>query len=142
YVIATALIGAVYTLILIPFAIYYAYTQKSLIRHRLLSEFVFYADKLISYILATGVGAGFAASMELKAVVDEVVVLIAFIFLAEKKTVDLGFSLDEFHDRIRKYLDRGIIATVLLTLGFACMAVTSILSSLSRSRSGSQSRFI
>nr|GEY08023.1 splicing factor SF3a60 homolog [Tanacetum cinerariifolium] len=46
YVFATALIGAVYTLILIPFAIYYAYTQKSLVRHWLLSEFVFYADKV------------------------------------------------------------------------------------------------
>ncbi|PWA57239.1 hypothetical protein CTI12_AA410990 [Artemisia annua] len=142
YVFATAIIGAFYTLVQLPFAIYYAYTEKRLIRHWLLPEFDFYADKLISYVLATGVGAGFAASMELKAILDEVVVLIAFILSAENEKVDLGYSIDEFHNRIHKYLDRGIIATVLLTLGFACMAVTSILSSLSRPKSGSQSRFI
>ncbi|KAL4556516.1 hypothetical protein LXL04_039172 [Taraxacum kok-saghyz] len=135
YVFATAVIGAVYTLIQIPFSLYYACTEKRLIRHSCLPEFDFYGDKLISYILATGVGAGFAASMELKEIVDDLVAFIAFILAAADENIDLGFDLDKFHSRTHKFLDRGIVATILLTIGFAFMAVTSILSSLNRNRS-------
>ncbi|XP_071709933.1 CASP-like protein 4D1 [Rutidosis leptorrhynchoides] len=136
YVFATAVIGVVYTLFQIPFAVYYAYKEKRLIRHSCLPEFDFYADKLVSYILATGVGAGFAASMELKEYTDEVVTLLDFI----RATIDLGFDIDQFHSRVDKYFHRGIITTILLTLGCVCMVIISILSSLNRS-SGTKSFF-
>ncbi|KAI3702679.1 hypothetical protein L6452_28428 [Arctium lappa] len=135
YVFATAIIGVVYSLIQIPFAVYYACTEKRLVRHSCLPEFDFYADKLVSYLLATGVGAGIAASMELKSIIDDTVALIAFILAAANPNVDLGFDLSQFKSQTHKFLDRGIIATILLALGFACMVVISILSSLNRSRS-------
>ncbi|KAI3751862.1 hypothetical protein L2E82_22953 [Cichorium intybus] len=134
FVFATAVIGVAYSLIQIPFALYYACTEKRLIRHSCLPEFDFYGDKLISYILASGVGAGFAVSVELKSVVDAVGTLIAFILAAATENIDIGFNLDQFQSRTHKFLDRGIIATILLTIGFAFMAVTSVLSSVNRSQ--------
>nr|XP_043614457.1 CASP-like protein 4D1 [Erigeron canadensis] len=133
YVFATAVIGVVYMLIQIPFALYYVVKEKRLIQHSCLPEFDFYADKLISYILATGVGAGFAASLELKQVTDSMVAILAFIIAALKGELDLGFDINQFNSKVHKFLDRGIIATVLLTLGFACMVVISVISSLNRS---------
>ncbi|XP_076882181.1 CASP-like protein 4D1 [Bidens hawaiensis] len=132
FVFAATVIGAVYSLIQLPFAFYYACNGKRMIRHPCLPQFEFYADKLISYVLATAVGAGFAASMELKEVVDSVVALLSLILIAVGSGINLGFDIDQFHSKVDKFLDRGIIATVLLTLGFACMAVISVLSSLQR----------
>ncbi|MFS8001976.1 hypothetical protein Hanom_Chr13g01196651 [Helianthus anomalus] len=71
--------------------------------------------------------------MELKDVVDGVVALLSLILDAAKSDIDLGFEIDQFKSRVDKFLDHGIIATILLTLGFVCMAVVSILSSLNRS---------
>ncbi|KVI06735.1 Uncharacterized protein family UPF0497, trans-membrane plant, partial [Cynara cardunculus var. scolymus] len=135
FVFATAVIGVFYLLIQIPFAVYYACTGKRLIRHSCLPEFDFYADKLVSYLLASAVGAGIAASMELKIIIDDVVALIAFIFEALNSNVDLGINLYEFKSKTDKFLDRGIIATILLAVGFGFMVVISILSSLNRPRS-------
>ncbi|CAI9264200.1 unnamed protein product [Lactuca saligna] len=134
YVFAIAVIGAVYSLIQIPFALYYARTEKRLIRHSCLPEFDFYGDKLVSYILATGVGAGFAASMELRETIDDFVAVIAIILAAVNENINLAFNLDKFRSETHKFLHRGIIATILLTIGFAFMAITSILSSINRTR--------
>lgn len=46
YVFATAVIGVFYTLIQIPFAVFYACKEKRLIRHSCLPEFDFYADRV------------------------------------------------------------------------------------------------
>lgn len=46
FVLATAAIGAAYTLIQLPFDIYYACTRKRLIRNGCMPEFDFYADKV------------------------------------------------------------------------------------------------
>ncbi|XP_059455180.1 CASP-like protein 4D1 [Corylus avellana] len=68
YAVAIAAIGAVYTLLQLPFAIYYAIKGKRL--NGCFPEFDFYGDKLISLLLATAVGAGFAISVEFKRNVD------------------------------------------------------------------------
>ncbi|XP_031249326.1 CASP-like protein 4D1 [Pistacia vera] len=66
YVIATGIIGFLYSLCQIPFALYHASKGKRLIRNRCLLEFDFFGDKIIAFLLATGVGAGFAVTFELK----------------------------------------------------------------------------
>ncbi|XP_022867537.1 CASP-like protein 4D1 [Olea europaea var. sylvestris] len=59
YVVTTAGIGFVYTLIQIPFAIYNVIKEKRLIPNGWLKVFDFYGDKVVAFLLATGVGVGF-----------------------------------------------------------------------------------
>ncbi|XP_068663099.1 uncharacterized protein [Aristolochia californica] len=66
FVMATAVLGCLYTLFQIPFAMYYVFTEKRLIRNKCLPQLDFYADKIVAFLLATGVGAGFAVTFELK----------------------------------------------------------------------------
>ncbi|KAJ0082553.1 hypothetical protein Patl1_11033 [Pistacia atlantica] len=47
YVIATGIIGFLYMLVQIPFAVYHASKGKRLIRNRCLPEFDFFGDKVI-----------------------------------------------------------------------------------------------
>ncbi|GMY23999.1 CASP-like protein, partial [Fagus crenata] len=89
----------------LPFAMHYACTEKRLIRDGCLPEFDFYGDKIISLLLATGVGAGFAISCELNRF---------------------------FHAR---FFDKGNIAAGFLLGATVCMAVVSVLSSIDRSTS-------
>ncbi|KAL3724874.1 hypothetical protein ACJRO7_029960 [Eucalyptus globulus] len=126
YVLATAVIGAAYILVQLPFAIYYACTKKRMIRNGCLPEFDFYGDKLISLILATGVGAGFAISFELKRYIrDFFDVLIEF---------GIPLSEDDKSKSI-KFLNWGIISAGLLALGLVCMVIVSVLSSINRNSS-------
>ncbi|PQM39267.1 CASP-like protein 4D1 [Prunus yedoensis var. nudiflora] len=76
FVLATAAIGAAYTLIQLPFDIYYACTRKRLIRNGCMAEFDFYADKLVSLVLASGVGAGFCVGFEFKRVLNDLFLLL------------------------------------------------------------------
>lgn len=84
----------------------------------------------MSLLLGTGVGAGFAVSFETKRHLNEI------ILAAEVIT---GEDLSESKSKNGKFLDRAIIATGLLFLGFICMAMLSLLSSVSRSRTGAKS---
>ncbi|CAI9754045.1 unnamed protein product [Fraxinus pennsylvanica] len=102
YVVAAAGIGFVYTLIQIPFAIYNVVKEKRLIRNGWLQVFDFYGDKVVAFLLATGVGVGFGVSFELKR--------------------GSGDS--------KKFLNRGNISTGLLFVGFVYMAFLSIFSSI------------
>ncbi|KAI6694258.1 hypothetical protein NL676_021968 [Syzygium grande] len=125
YVLSTALIGAAYLLVQLPFAIYYACTEKRIFRNGCLPEFDFYGDKLISLILATGVGAGFAISFELKTFIRD--------FFDVLLTFDI--ALDDDKSKAIKFLNRGIISTGLLALGLVCMVIVSVLSSINRNSS-------
>ncbi|KAF8008481.1 hypothetical protein BT93_K2222 [Corymbia citriodora subsp. variegata] len=113
YVLATAVIGAAYILVQLPFAIYYACIEKGMTRNEYLLEFEFYGDKLISLILATGVGAGFAASIEQQRHIKH----------------------DNDTRKWKNFLDLGIVSTALLALGFVCMIIVSMLSSINRNSS-------
>ncbi|KAI4326312.1 hypothetical protein MLD38_031638 [Melastoma candidum] len=117
FVLATAVVGAAYALIQMPFAVYFSCTEKRIIRHSFLQEFDFYGDKTISFLLASGVGAGFTFGFEQKQNL--------------KRFNDI--SPDEDIDKIMKFLDTAIVATGLLALAFLCMAVVSICSSIVRS---------
>ncbi|KAJ4713592.1 CASP-like protein [Melia azedarach] len=113
YVFSTAVIGAAYSLLQLPFTVYFVSTEKRMITGRFLPEFDFYGDKIISFLLATGVGAGFAITFEFKK------------FL----------NADDLKSRVEKFLDRSYIATGLLLGAFVCMAVVSVISSINRKTS-------
>ncbi|KAK2635618.1 hypothetical protein Ddye_030410 [Dipteronia dyeriana] len=123
YVLATAAVGFVYTIIQIPFAIYHAIKEKRVSKNQFLPEFDFYADKMVAFLLATGVGAGFGLTFELKKFVKD--------FLDSIKNLGIP-GVDESDSAINKFLDKAIFATGLLFLGFLCMAVLSIFSSINR----------
>ncbi|KAJ0037405.1 hypothetical protein Pint_22516 [Pistacia integerrima] len=96
YVIATGIIGFLYSLGQIPFALYHASKGKRLIRNRCLPEFYFFGDKIIAFLLATGAGAGFAVTFELKKLLKD------FIKSAEA-TFGVG-GLDETDLKTDKFL--------------------------------------
>ncbi|XP_058106962.1 CASP-like protein 4D1 [Magnolia sinica] len=126
FVISTGAIGFAYALFQIPFAVYHVSTGKQMIRNECLPEFDFYGDKIIAFLLATGVGAGFAVSFEFKKLIRD------FIDSFERLGVP---GLTESESKLDKFLDRANIATGLLFLAFLCMAALSVLSSLKRTPS-------
>ncbi|KAL3512475.1 hypothetical protein ACH5RR_025192 [Cinchona calisaya] len=126
YVVAVAGVGFVYSLIQLPFAIHYAATEKRWIRNDCLPEFDFYGDKLVSFLLASGVGVGFGVTFEIKRFLNAV--FAAFAALG-------GTDIDEQQSKTSKFFDRGNIATGILLVGFATMAITSILTSIRKAES-------
>ncbi|KAJ7975304.1 CASP-like protein [Quillaja saponaria] len=122
FVLAVAAITAAYILIQLPFAIYYAVKEKRMIRGGYLREFDFYGDKVISLLLASGVAAGFAVSIELKRFFDE---------LFDQFQVPKDDVTRSTNDN---FFDRGYIATGVLTVGLICMVVCSVLSSVNRNK--------
>ncbi|XP_057443459.1 CASP-like protein 4D1 [Lotus japonicus] len=123
YVVAVAAIAGLYCIVQLPFSLYYVVKQKRLIKNGFLPEFDFYGDKVISLLLATGIGAGFAVSYEFKKFFDS-------IFDAA------GFAK---HDPTRstndKFYNRSIIASAVLSVACLAMAVVSVISSINRSKS-------
>ncbi|KAM3319474.1 CASP-like protein 4D1 [Capsicum chacoense] len=127
YVLAAAAGGVLYSLIQLPFAVYQAVKEKRLINGQFLPMFDFYGDKVIAFLLASGVGVGFGVSIELKQLIDQLV----------DGFDSLGVTgLDEFEDKTKKYLDRGIIASGVLLVGFVTMAILNILTSANRNGRG------
>ncbi|XP_009777608.1 CASP-like protein 4D1 [Nicotiana tabacum] len=127
YVLAAAAGGVLYSLIQLPFALYYAVKEKRLIKGDFLPMFDFYGDKVIAFFLASGVGVGFGVSIELKKFIDQLVD--SFELLG----VD---GLEEFQDKSQKFLDRGIIASGILLVGFTTMAILTIFTSANRNGRG------
>ncbi|KAL7253143.1 hypothetical protein ACSBR1_007631 [Camellia fascicularis] len=111
YMLATIVIGIAYTLLQTVFTIYQLSTGNRLGGDRLF-QFDFYADKVMSYILATGAAAGFGATIDLKSVFE-----------------GTSSSFDQF-------FNKGKAAASLLLLGFLCAAVLSIFSSLALPKRG------
>ncbi|KAF7822089.1 CASP-like protein 4D1 [Senna tora] len=123
YVVAVAGISVAYGALQLPFAVHYAVHHKRLIGNGCFPDFDFYADKVISLLLATGVGAGIGVSYEFKKLFED-----AFKETGVPKS-------DPFRSTVNKFYDRGIIASAILALAFLCMAIVSVISSLNRNRS-------
>ncbi|XP_062112931.1 CASP-like protein 4D1 [Humulus lupulus] len=139
YVVATAAIGAVYLILQLPFAIYYGCTEKRLIPGKVLAEVDFYGDKVVSLFVASGVGAGFAVSFELKDFVPGAFDLL--ILVAQSASggggggaLDDDYTrlLQEERDKIPGFLDKGYIASGILLAGCVFMIFVSVLSSINR----------
>ncbi|CAL5184850.1 unnamed protein product [Lathyrus oleraceus] len=123
YVVAVASIAGAYCIVQLPFSFYHAVQQKRLIRNGFLPEFDYYGDKVISGLLATGIGAGFAVSIEFKRLFDQIF-------------NDSGVSKhDPTRSTITKFYVRGIIASGVLSAAFLAMFVVSFLSSFNRHKS-------
>ncbi|KAK7291334.1 hypothetical protein RIF29_06391 [Crotalaria pallida] len=123
YVLAVATITIAYCTVQLPFSIYYAVHQKRLVRDGYLPEFDFYGDKVISVLLATGIGAGLAVSLEFKRFFDNIF-------------DDAGVPKnDPTRSTNDKYLVRGIIASAVLSISFLSMFVVSVISSNNRNKS-------
>ncbi|XP_011000789.1 PREDICTED: uncharacterized protein LOC105108244 [Populus euphratica] len=133
FVLSTAVIGAAYTLLQLPFALYYALTEKRLIKLDILPELDLYGDKIIAFLLASGVGAGFAASVEIKSLLKDL--FDAFAIAGFQDTEDSKALYD-------KFLNKGIIATSALAFGFVCTALVSVLSSVNRTKTTKGLSFI
>ncbi|XP_019167343.1 PREDICTED: CASP-like protein 4D1 [Ipomoea nil] len=131
YILAVGAAGALYTLIQLPFAMYHVVKEKRMIRGKFLPNFDFYGDKVISFLLASGVGVGFSASVELKDTINSLMDTFEFL-LANENLISLDV-MEEFRTKLNKFFDREIIAIGILVGGFATMAILSILSSLNKS---------
>ncbi|TKY45283.1 CASP protein 4D1 [Spatholobus suberectus] len=116
-VVAIAAIACAYCIVQLPFAIYYAIRQKRLISNRFMPEFDFYGDKVTSLLLATGIGAGFVLSVELKKFIDS-------------KT----YGSNDYKSTYNKIFIRGFIASTFLLITFLSMVVISFISSNNRSK--------
>ncbi|TMX04689.1 hypothetical protein EJD97_005771 [Solanum chilense] len=106
YVLGAAAGGILYSLIQLPFAMYHAVKEKRLIRGKFLPMFDFYGDKVIAFLLASGVGLGFGVSFEFKDI------------------------------KRGETIERGYITSGLLLAGFITMAILTILTSMNRKGRG------
>ncbi|KDP38184.1 hypothetical protein JCGZ_04827 [Jatropha curcas] len=121
YMLSAAVIGIAYTFFQLPFAIYHISTGKRLIKNVAAIYFDFFSDKVILCFLASGVGAGFGATYDLKENLDQ----LDDIF---KK---LGSNLlSEFRTQMDDFFTMGYVSATLLLLGFLCFGVSSLLSFL------------
>lgn len=77
---------------------------------------------MVAFLLATAAGAGFAATYEFKKLLKNL-----FGNLSDAQT--------------RQFLDRGYVSVGLLFLGFICMALLSLLSSITPTASSSRRGF-
>ncbi|XP_034704239.1 CASP-like protein 4D1 [Vitis riparia] len=102
YMVFTLVVGFAYTLLQIAFTIYQVCMGKRLSSGDGLYQFDFYGDKVVSYVLATGVGAAFGATIDLK----------------------------EASSGANKFFNKGSAAASLLLLAFLFTAVSSVFSSL------------
>ncbi|KAL2233239.1 UNVERIFIED_CONTAM: CASP-like protein PIMP1 [Sesamum indicum] len=66
YMFYVTVFGIGYTLLQIPFALYFMLKKKHLITSYGFLKFNFYADKAMTVLLATGAGAAFGATMDIK----------------------------------------------------------------------------
>ncbi|KAL8470462.1 hypothetical protein ACS0TY_033084 [Phlomoides rotata] len=104
YMLATGVLGIAYTLVQTAFTIYFVSTGNRFGGDGL-ALLDFYGDKVVSYILATGAGAGFGLTVDTKR--------------------------GEDNSDINSFFNRASAAASLLLIGFLFSAVSSIFSSLS-----------
>ncbi|ESR54570.1 CASP-like protein 4D2 [Citrus sinensis] len=107
-------------------------TFKSDITHINFFFSFFFFIHVISFLLASGVGAGFAVTFEFKKVVN---------FFIES-LIGAGIpQAEEARSAIEKFFDKAYIANGLLLGAFACTAVVSVVSSINRPQSTSSGIF-
>ncbi|XP_009797006.2 CASP-like protein 4D2 [Nicotiana sylvestris] len=123
YVVSAGMGGFLYSFIQLPFAMYYAFTGKKVIKGRFLGMLDFYADKIITFFLASGLGVGFGVSSELKRYIN------GFVDTIESSGID---TFEELRTESKKFFDRGTLATTPLLAGFTTMAVLTIITSFHR----------
>nr|GMC96012.1 CASP-like protein PIMP1 [Ipomoea batatas] len=116
YLAATLILGIAYTLLQTAFAISQACTGKSIGGERF-SEFVFFGDKVVSYLLATGAAASLAITQELKKQNYTI------------KNYKMGMNETYVEDDMDKFANKASVAARLCLIGFLFAATSSVFSS-------------
>ncbi|RVW34605.1 CASP-like protein 4D1 [Vitis vinifera] len=129
YMVSVTVIGLAYTFLQIPFAVHYACTGKRLGAHDGLLKFEFFGDKVISYLLATGVGAAFGATFDLKKNLDDLERLVR-----RMNIYGSALLFSEIRSKLDDFFNLAYVSAGLLLLGFLCFGVSSIISSLALSK--------
>ncbi|KAK4279891.1 hypothetical protein QN277_011594 [Acacia crassicarpa] len=106
YMLAVIVIGLVYSLIQTSLAIFSMVSGDDVFKGKIANIFNFYADKIISYLLATGAAAGLGASEDLHRIFD----------------ATLNLNLDDFFAKANT-------SASFLFIAFICSAIASIYSS-------------
>ncbi|XP_038894422.1 CASP-like protein 4D1 [Benincasa hispida] len=128
YMLSVAIIGLAHTILQLSFSIYHLLTQNIPLWNGL-PQFNYYADQVITWVLATAAGAGFAVSAELKSFVD------SHSTVEKEFGEDYGFfspQVDEQKSLIDDFFDKANIATAILFLAFLSMATLILLSPFNR----------
>ncbi|KAK1256530.1 CASP-like protein [Acorus gramineus] len=110
YVLAVEAIGSVYTLVQIPFAV--LSIGKKFSKEKVLTTFNLVSDKIFALLFATGVGAGFGLTVEIKRVLN---------------ALERGGGGDSnSFGAVNKFFNKVQVSTGLLLLATLCMAALSI----------------
>ena len=124
YVLAASIVVSAYSLIQLPFELYFAVAGKRSFGKKFFGRLDFFADKLLSFYLASGVGIGYGVSTELKSYLNGFV-----------DTIETTAGIDTFEELRTKsitFFDRGYLATHPLLAGFGTMAILTIITSFWR----------
>ncbi|KAL3500041.1 hypothetical protein ACH5RR_039134 [Cinchona calisaya] len=109
YMFYISILGMAYSLIQIPFAVYYLRAKKRLIESHYLLHVDFYGDKIMSLLLGAGVGAAFGA------------------------TRDLNKGVKWSEPKINDFFDLSYVAALFIFIGCLGCTISSIFSSLALS---------
>ena len=124
YVLAASIVVSAYSLIKIPFELYYAVTGRHSSHRKFLGRVDFVIDKLLSFYMASGVGVGYGVSTELKRYLNGFV-----------DTIETTAGIDTFEELRTKsitFFDRGYLATHPLLAGLGTMTILTIVTSIWR----------
>ncbi|CAK9170475.1 unnamed protein product [Ilex paraguariensis] len=108
YALLTMVVGVAYSLLQIPFAIYYLITGKRLVNRYAFLQFDFYGDKVTLVILASGIGAVFGATTDL----------------------DRAYNAENFGD----FFSMAYLSAGFLLIGTVSSGVSSVISSMTLSK--------
>ncbi|XP_076907756.1 CASP-like protein 4D1 [Bidens hawaiensis] len=122
YMMSAIVIGFAYTCVQVTFEIYQLATRKSLTTGNMLPKIIFYGDKFLLCFLATGVGAAFGATIDLKKKVDQ---LDDFY---ESTYGELAFA--GIRSKLDDFFNLAFVSATFLLIAFLSSIASSILSSL------------
>ncbi|XP_073137978.1 CASP-like protein 4D1 [Henckelia pumila] len=120
YVVATCVIGIVYNLSQSSLLIYEVGSGKKILNHPF-PHVIFIGDKVILCLLATGVGAAFGVTIDLKSEIDE---------LEDAFEDHVGFGFPSVRAKLDDFFNRAYIPTIFLLIALLTCGVSSVLSSL------------
>ncbi|XP_024964355.1 CASP-like protein 4D1 [Cynara cardunculus var. scolymus] len=118
YVFFGMVAGFSYTILQVPFALYFFF-RKERIKNGALLVFEFYGDKICLTLLATVVGSLYGATVEKMEHVDEI------------KGFEGGYDAKDYHLKMTTFFMMVHISAAFLLVGFLCSVVSSIVSSRS-----------
>nr|XP_043614018.1 CASP-like protein 4D1 [Erigeron canadensis] len=123
YVFFAMIAGFAYTLLQLPFAIFFFLIKKRLINNNAFIGFEFYGDKICLTILATAVGSVFGATVETRKGASLIT------------HFDGGlYDANDYHSKVDDFCMISYISAAFLLAGFLCSMTSSIMSSRALAR--------